>query len=114
MPVQATSWMPVSSATRRMNATSRPPNIAVGSTIVVIPWPWPERVGVDRPGDGLDGRHGRTLRRARHLATRRHVLERRKQCVGERLRLRRDREVIAADLEDRRAERLGELALLAR
>ena len=35
MPVQATICTPVSSATRFMKRTSRPPNIAVGSTIVL-------------------------------------------------------------------------------
>ena len=93
MPVQATSWMPVRSATSSMNCAMRPPNIAVGSTIVVTPWAWTdstcstasamllvgvvegrpllrhglvdeahvlvdagaaERVGLDRPGHGLD------------------------------------------------------------
>ena len=37
MPVQATICMPVSSATLRMKCTSRPPNIAVGSQIVLTP-----------------------------------------------------------------------------
>ena len=37
MPVQATIRTPVSSATRFMKRTSRPPNIAVGSTIVCTP-----------------------------------------------------------------------------
>src|SRR3954453_20566757 len=37
MPVQATIWTPVCSATRAMKWTSRPPNIAVGSTIVRTP-----------------------------------------------------------------------------
>lgn len=31
------TWSPVSSATRRENSTSRPPNIAVGSAIVFTP-----------------------------------------------------------------------------
>jgi len=37
MPVQATIFTPLSRATRRMNSTSRPPNIAVGSTIASTP-----------------------------------------------------------------------------
>ena len=37
MPVQATIWTPVCSATSAMKRTSRPPNIAVGSTIVRTP-----------------------------------------------------------------------------
>jgi hypothetical protein len=39
MPVQKAMFTPVSSDTRFMNRTSRPPNIAVGSTIVRTPWP---------------------------------------------------------------------------
>jgi hypothetical protein len=37
MPVQAMMRTPVWSATRFMKRTSRPPNIAVGSTIVCTP-----------------------------------------------------------------------------
>ncbi len=37
MPVQGTTWRPVSSATRREKPTSRPPNIPVGSQIVFTP-----------------------------------------------------------------------------
>ena len=37
MPVHGTTWRPVCSATRRENRTSRPPNIAVGSPIVLMP-----------------------------------------------------------------------------
>src|SRR5438270_784035 len=39
MPVHGTMFTPVSSETRFMKRTSRPPNIAVGSTIVCTPWP---------------------------------------------------------------------------
>ena len=37
MPVQARIRTPVCSATRAMKRTSRPPNMAVGSTIVCTP-----------------------------------------------------------------------------
>ena len=37
MPVHGTTCRPVSSETRRMNSTSRPRNIAVGSQIVFTP-----------------------------------------------------------------------------
>ncbi len=37
MPVQGTTWSPVSTATERMNSTSRPRNIAVGSQIERTP-----------------------------------------------------------------------------
>ena len=37
MPVQGTTWRPVSSETRREKPTSRPPNIPVGSQIVFTP-----------------------------------------------------------------------------
>ena len=38
--MQGTIVTPVSSETRFMKRTSRPPNIAVGSVIVSIAWPW--------------------------------------------------------------------------
>ncbi len=37
MPVQGTTWTPLSRATFSMKRTSRPPNMAVGSTIVFTP-----------------------------------------------------------------------------
>jgi hypothetical protein len=37
MPAEATSWMPVSSATRDMKRMSRPASITVGSQIVLTP-----------------------------------------------------------------------------
>ena len=40
MPVQGTTCMPLSRAIRSMKRTSRPPNMAVGSTIVFTPTPF--------------------------------------------------------------------------
>ena len=40
MPVHGTTWMPLSRATFSMNRTSRPPNMAVGSTMVSTPTPF--------------------------------------------------------------------------
>src|SRR6266516_3684557 len=60
MPVQATSWSPVSSATRRESPTSRPMNIAVGSHTVFTPCPRTARAqssaGLRKSGgSGLSG-----------------------------------------------------------